>query len=82
MSSIEFDESKFKLKSRRILGEPEVPGMIKFLVVRGIVKSERQAIGALLTCVVTLILLSIFIGTSNTSRPATIDAQYISMGAL
>lgn len=82
MSTIEFDESKFKLRSRRVLGEPEVPALIKFLVVKGIVKSESQAIGVLLVFIGALIMVSIFIGRSSGTVPATLDSEYISMSTV
>lgn len=78
MPTIQFDESKFKLKSRRILGEPEVPVIIKFLVVKGIVKNENQAITLLLTFIITIIMVSIFLVRTNGVKPATLDTQYIS----
>lgn len=79
METMQFDESQFKLRSRRILGEPEVPGMIKVLVTKGIVKTERQAIMFLLGIVVVFIAISIFIVKSNGVQPATLDLEYLTM---
>ncbi|MES2623601.1 MAG: hypothetical protein V4576_04330 [Patescibacteria group bacterium] len=73
---MEFDESQFKLRSRRILGEPEVPAMIKFLVTHGIVKTEKQAIGMLLSAVIALIIISVVVAKSNSVQPASIDIEY------
>lgn len=78
MSNIEFDESKFKLKSRRVLGEPEVPVLIKFLVVKGIVKNETQAIIVSLLFIAVVIGISVYIGRLSSVAPATIDPQFVS----
>ena len=79
MPEVQFDESQFKLRSRRILGEPEIPGMIKFLVVKGIVKTEKQAVGIMLGVVVTLILISVFVAKAGGVKPATLDPEYLTM---
>lgn len=79
MSTMQFDESQFKLRSRRILGEPEVPAMIRILVTRGIVKSERQAITFLLAIVAVFIAISIVIVKSNGVQPAALDVEYLTM---
>ncbi len=79
MANIQFDESQFKLRSRRLLGEPEVPAMIKFLVTRGIVRSEKQAISVLLTVVLVIVMISIFIIKSNGVQPAVLDAEYLTL---
>ncbi|MES2986181.1 MAG: hypothetical protein V4686_03605 [Patescibacteria group bacterium] len=79
MANIQFDESQFKLRSRRLLGEPEVPAMIKFLVTRGIVRSEKQAISVLLTIVLVIVMISIFIIKSNGVQPAVLDAEYLTL---
>lgn len=76
---MQFDESQFKLRSRRILGEPEVPAMIRILVTRGIVKSERQAITFLLAIVAVFIAISIVIVKSNGVQPAALDVEYLTM---
>lgn len=79
MSTMQFDESQFKIRSRRILGEPEVPGMIRVLVTKGIVKTERQAIGVLLSGVCVIIAVSIFIIRSNSVGPAVPDPEYLTL---
>ena len=38
-----FDENKYQIKSRVILGQSKVPGMTKFLIQKGIVKTEKTA---------------------------------------
>jgi hypothetical protein len=43
MSEISFDENKYKIKSRVIFGQAEVPKMILFLTNKGLVKNENQA---------------------------------------
>jgi hypothetical protein len=78
MSQIQFDETKFKIRSHRILGNPEVPGMIKVLVTRGIVKTEKQAIAVLLSFIVVLSVITFFVFNTGSVKPATIDKEYIS----
>lgn len=77
MATLQFDESQFTLRSRKILGEPEVPVLIKFLVTKGLVKNENQAIGLLLTIISILIVISVFVTTSKGTKPATLDTDYI-----
>lgn len=76
---MQFDESQFKLRSRKILGEPEVPAMIRVLVTKGIVKTERQAITFLLVIVAVFIAISVFIVKSNGVQPAYLDAEYLTL---
>ncbi len=72
--NITFDESKFKIRSRAILGEPEVPTMIRVLVRNKIVKNENQAVTILLSGVVLLIGASVFLINKSVSVPtATIS---------
>ncbi len=73
-SSITFDESKFKIKSRRILGELEVPTMIKLLVNKRIVKNEKQAISLMLIFVVVLIIATIFFFNRSMNVPIAIPS--------
>ncbi len=77
MSTMQFDESQFKLRSRRILGEPEVPGMIKVLVTKGVVKTEKQAVSVLLGIVLVFIAVSVLIVRSNGVQPASVDKEFL-----
>jgi hypothetical protein len=77
-SSITFDESKFNIKSRKVLGELEVPTMVKILVNKHIVKNEKQALGLMLTAVVILIIVSIFLFTNFTSVKTAIPSPELS----
>lgn len=72
-SGLTFDESKFKLRSRRILGEPEVPTMIRFLVSKHIVKTENQAVGILLVVCVLVIIATIMVFNTSSVPAAVID---------
>ena len=56
-NDLTFDENKYKIKSRVILGQAEVPGMAKFLLRKGMVKSE----GAANSILVGLIIISLSI---------------------
>lgn len=76
-SSLTFDESKFKLRSRKLLGQPEVPTMIRFLVIKGFVKTEGQAVGILLTFCVLIIAVTIYIFKSSDVKPAVMDPTIV-----
>lgn len=54
----EYDGSEFHIRSRKILGERVTPGMITFLIDRGLVKNEKQAL------IVSIILICIFLSIS------------------
>ena len=58
--SFDNNNNNFNYKSRVILGQPETPKMVKFLIGKGIVKSEKQA-GYLMICMTMLFFLSSFI---------------------
>lgn len=73
-SPITFEESKFKIKSRRILGELEVPTMIRLLVNKRIVKNEKQAISLMLIFVILLILTTIFFFNKSMNIPVAIPS--------
>jgi hypothetical protein len=77
MSTIQFDESQFKIRSRRILGEPEVPVIIKVLVTKGVVKTENQAIGILVSVLLIFTAITFFVVNTNTVKLAVLDAEYI-----
>jgi hypothetical protein len=77
MSTMQFDESQFKLRSRKILGEPEIPGMIRFLVTKGLVKGEKQAIAVILGIVIVIVVISVVVVRSSGTRPVVIDPEYV-----
>ncbi len=65
-NNITFDEDKYKIKSRSIFGQAEVPKMILFLTNKGIVKTESQAKAVLLgltTCffVASIVVFAVFV---------------------
>lgn len=68
-----FDESKFKLRSRRLLGQPEVPTMIRFLVSKGLVKTENQAVAVTLGVCILLIVATVIIFKGAGVEPAIIS---------
>lgn len=77
-NDITFEDSRFSIKSRTILGEPKVPNIIKFLVNKKIVKNEKQATYLILFLFVVLISLTIYLfRTSVVSEPAILDPQFI-----
>lgn len=71
-----FDESKFKIRSRSILGKPEVPSIIKFLIIKKIIKKEKYALMLIFSFIVLSISLSaLLINKSITVYPAIIDPR-------
>ncbi|MBC7981980.1 hypothetical protein H7X65_02800 [Candidatus Parcubacteria bacterium] len=74
-----FDESKFKIRSRALLGAPEIPTMIRVLVKNGIVKTENQAVAILLSVVAVFIGVSVFlVHRSVVVPPAVISPELVS----
>lgn len=61
MSEISFEENKYKIKSRSIFGQAEVPKMITFLTNKGIVKNERQAKAVLLGLTACFFIASVVV---------------------
>jgi len=77
--SFSFDESKFKIRSRAILGAPEIPTMIRVLVKGGLAKTENQAVAILLGITIAMVGVSVFfISRSMSVPPATINPALIS----
>ena len=64
-NNITFESDKFKYKSRVILGQTQIPGMTKFLLGKGIVKNEKQAMRILSITTVLFLGLTIFIIYTN-----------------
>lgn len=57
----DYGDSKFHIRSRKILGEPTTPTMINFLLEKKIVKTEKQALVALSCAIVVFLGLSVSI---------------------
>ncbi|MBC7982068.1 hypothetical protein H7X65_03250 [Candidatus Parcubacteria bacterium] len=60
------NDNNFKYKSRVVFGQAEVPGMVRFLMRKGIVKNEKTAqtfmVGAIIAFFVSsLIVFAIFV---------------------
>ncbi|MES2622877.1 MAG: hypothetical protein V4576_00540 [Patescibacteria group bacterium] len=77
MTDLEFNDSNNLMrgfKSRAILGQPETPGMINFLIRKGIVKSQNQAyyilVGIMIFCFGLAIALPFMFGTGGTTISA------------
>ena len=64
-NDLTFDESKYKIKSKVILGQAEVPGITKFLLRKGIVKSERQALLLTIILILTMLSATVYIVYTN-----------------
>ena len=70
-TEITFDDSKFKIRSAVVPGTPEVPAIIRFLIVKKLVKNENQATAIILSLVVLLICVTVYlIRASVTVQPA------------
>jgi len=61
----EYDGSEFHIRSRKILGEKTTPTMINFLIDRGVVKTEKQALGLSILTIVIFLSISVFIIRSS-----------------
>ena len=62
MGSIDFhEENEFHIRSRRLLGEPETPSMIRFLLRTGVVKNEKQAVSILIGVILVALSAAFFI---------------------
>jgi hypothetical protein len=57
----EYDGSEFHIRSRKILGERVTPGMITFLIDRGVAKNEKQALTISIVLICIFVSISIFI---------------------
>lgn len=57
----EYGDSKFHIRSRKILGEPTTPAMVNFLISKNVAKDEKQALIILISAIVVFLALSIFI---------------------
>lgn len=81
-TDISFDENKYKIKSRTILGESQVPGMTKFLLDKGIVKSEKTAHTFLTTIsllffISAIYVFSVFVFDFNTGNKQTLTPEQV-----
>ncbi|MFA7193959.1 MAG: hypothetical protein WC087_03530 [Candidatus Paceibacterota bacterium] len=57
----EYGDSKFHIRSRKLLGEPTTPAMVNFLISKRVAKDEKQALIILISAIVVFLGLSIFI---------------------
>ena len=62
MQDIEFiEDNDLHIKTQRVLGNSQKPGMIRFLLCTGIVKNEKQAIITLISLIAIMLLSTILI---------------------
>lgn len=70
---IEFEENNLsesnRFKSRVVLGIPQTPGMVNFLIGKGVIKNEKQAGNFLLALTCAFFLASIVIFVVFVWRP-------------
>lgn len=62
-NNLTFDE--YKYKSRSILSQSESPAMIRSLLKSGLVKSEKQAFGLMITMIIVFLASAGFIFYTN-----------------
>ena len=55
------EDNEFHMKSRRLLGKPETPGMVRFLLNTGIVKNEKQALIVLIGVIIVVVVATIWV---------------------
>lgn len=79
MSTIQFDKSQFKLGSHKMSGNSEIPFMIKVLITKGIVKTEKQATGVLLFFIFILMCMIFLVFNTNVTKPAILDKEYTTL---
>ncbi len=60
-TDISFEENRYQVKSRAILGEAKSPAMINFLIKKGFVKTEKTAHVLLIAITILFFLTSILI---------------------
>lgn len=74
----EYGDSKFHIRSRKILGEPTTPAMVNFLISKNVAKDEKQALIILVSAIVVFLALSIFIidKSINNDDPLIIVNKY------
>ena len=73
-NDVQFDEDmptdgQFHIRSPKILGEKETPGVIVFLLDKNIVKNEKQATGVIIVIVILFLLLSGWVLRSTFADP-------------
>jgi hypothetical protein len=74
MSDLDFmEKNEFHTKSKVLLGEPQTPKLIKFLLKIGLAKNEKQALVILVTSIFTIISLTIFLINVFLIEPPTPD---------
>ena len=74
----DYGDSKFHIRSRKLLGEPTTPAMINFLISKKVAKDEKQALIILVSVIVIFLGLSIFIidKSINNDEPLIIVNKY------
>jgi hypothetical protein len=70
MNSVDFmEDNEFHIKSRRLLGEPTTPSMVRFLLRSGVVKNEKQALLVLIGVVIAVLALTFYLGNILLGSP-------------
>ena len=73
-------KSKTKIRSRGALGKPKASIIVKFLVLKGIVKKEKHALFAVFSCVILLMTASLFLIKKSVTVPSAIISPELVFG--
>lgn len=74
-NDVQFEEDfpqqdrQFKIRSRKILGQPTTPSIISFMLNKRIVKNEKQATIIILIIIAIFLSLSVWIIRANLGNP-------------
>lgn len=71
--NISFDDNNFKFKSRSIFGSSEIPGMTKFLVGKGLVKNETQAMYFMIILIIIFVCTSMYIVYNSSYKETSLS---------
>ena len=74
---VQFEEERlnnsYAFRSRKILGEPVRPGLVLWLVKKGIVRSEKRAGYLILALIILCLIISLVIVYRTFRKPAHFD---------
>ncbi len=79
MSDIQFDEPQIHYQSRTILGEPQTPSVIKFILKKGLARDEKHATKIVMIAIGIMFLISIILFINYVS-PSEANVYYSGSG--
>ena len=72
LNNIDFDQNKYKIKPVSVSDRSGSSGMIKYLINKGLIKSEKQASVILIIPTILFIAVSIFISYGSFFKEASV----------